>query len=183
MYERVINFWFKETKSEDWFKKNDTFDNKIRDRFGSLYEDAINKKLDEWHKSSVSCLALILILDQFSRNLFRDSALAFDQDPRALELSQLAINKNYLDCYSDDEKLFALLPLIHSENIKIHFLAKKLREKFLSGHPRYGTIEKSWDDHRLVIEKFGRYPHRCKLKGLELTEDEKLYLSQTDSSW
>ena len=100
MYERVIDFWFKETKSEDWFKKNDTFDTKIRDRFGLLYEDAINKKLDEWHKSAVSCLALILILDQFSRNLFRDSALAFDQDPRALELSQLAINKNYLDYYS-----------------------------------------------------------------------------------
>ena len=92
--EEILNFWFKECKPEQWFKKNEDFDQMIKNRFSSAIEDAINGKLDSWEETETGCLALIILLDQFTRNVFRDTPRAFAGDERALALSQLCCNKD-----------------------------------------------------------------------------------------
>ena len=87
--EEILNFWFKECKPEQWFKKNEDFDQMIENRFSSAIEDAIAGKLGSWEESESGCLALIILLDQFTRNVFRDTPHAFVGDKRALALSQL----------------------------------------------------------------------------------------------
>ena len=183
MYDDVIKFWFNENNSKVWFEKNDLFDNSIRNNFGALYESALNGNLNHWKDKPISCLALIIILDQFSRNLFRNNSKAYEQDQLSIDLSYIAIKEGYLENYSEDQKLFALLPLVHSENLETHLYANKMREEYLSDHSRHENIKKSWADHRKVIERFGRYPHRCKLKGLELTDAEEIFLQKPNSSW
>ena len=94
--EEILNFWFIECKPEQWFKKNEDFDQMIEKSFSSAIEDAIEGKLDSWEETETGCLALIILLDQFTRNVFRDTPRAFAGDERALALSQLCFNKDYL---------------------------------------------------------------------------------------
>ena len=128
-------------------------------------------------------LALIIILDQFSRNLFRNSGKAFDQDYKALALCKLSLEKKYLKNYNLDQRMFALLPLVHSEDLGDHLLVEGLCEEFLRLHPNYDYIKKTWDNHKLAIEKFGRYPHRCAVLGLKNSEEEQLFLMGPNTSW
>ena len=183
MYKEVISFWFVQNGHKQWFKKNRNFDNLIEQRFRGLYNKSTEKKLFDWEQSTLSCLALIIILDQFSRNLFRHSAKAFDQDYKALTLCKLSLEKKYLKDYNLDLRMFALLPLVHSKNLDDHLLAEGLCEEFLGLHPNYDYIKKSWDDHKLVIKKFGRYPHRCAVLGLKTSEEERLFLMRPNTSW
>ncbi len=183
MFDEILKFWFFEVNSDAWFKRDDSFDNTIRDKFGKLYGDACIGKIDNWKNEPRSCLALIIILDQFSRNLFRNDAKAFAQDIKALEITNHALSNEYIEKYSSDERLFALLPLIHSENIADHELASQLRDKFLRNHPRHDNIKKFWDDHKIPIEKFARYPHRNVARGWKSTEEEIKFLNNPNSSW
>ena len=139
--------------------------------------------MDDWKNEPDSCLALIIILDQFSRNLFRESTRAFENDEIALSTAKHAISKGFLDELNNDQKLFALLPFVHSEKIEDHILAIEHRKKFLNHHPRYNVIVSTWDDHRVAIEKFGRYPHRNKVRGLVSNDSELEFLSKPNSSW
>jgi Uncharacterized protein conserved in bacteria len=93
MFDEILKFWFFEVNSDAWFKRDDSFDNTIRDKFGKLYGDACIGKIDNWKNEPRSCLALIIILDQFSRNLFRNDAKAFAQDIKALEITNHALSK------------------------------------------------------------------------------------------
>jgi len=183
MHEEILKFWFNECDAEQWFKKDKKFDLLIRNRFWFVFNDSIEKKLDHWVNQPMSCLALILILDQFSRNLFRKSPKAFDQDCKARELCEVAISNEYIECYTLDQRLFALLPLVHSEDIEAHMLAEKMLRISLNKHPRYANIKSAWDDHRKAIELFGRYPHRCEVLGLATTKEEKQFLKGPNSSW
>ncbi|MDG2475243.1 MAG: DUF924 domain-containing protein [Paracoccaceae bacterium] len=183
MHNKVIRFWFVETSFDKWFQKDDNFDQLIRIKFWNLYNDCVDNQLNDWQRSAMSCLSLIIILDQFSRNLFRNSAKAYDQDFKALKICYAAIENNYIEQYDLNQTLFSLLPLVHSENLESHLLAEKMCKEFLINHPNYDFISKSWHDHKLAIEKFGRYPHRCGVFGLKNTKEEKLYLSGSNSSW
>ena len=176
--DEILNFWFKECKPEQWFKKNEDFDQTIENRFSSAIENAIAGKLDSWEESETGCLALIILLDQFTRNVFRDTPRAFAGDKRALALSQLCCNKDYLNNPDIHRRRFMLMPMMHSENIAVQDAALPLFKKYTSKKD-YEYSEK----HREIIANFGRFPHRNVILGRESTNEELEFLKQPGSSF
>ncbi len=179
----ILNFWFVESSPEDHFKKNDDFDKKIRDLFEKDYFQAINNELEDWQDDPKSCLALVILLDQFSRNLYRNNKLAFAQDYKTRLIVNEAIDRGYLENIDLNEKFFLLLPLIHSEDISDHIFVNNLCETYLKLHPKFEQIKKIFNYHTIAIKKFGRYPHRNKILGRNSTDQEKAFLSSPNSSW
>lgn len=177
-HEAVTNFWFEEIDSTFWFKKDSDFDTEIRSRFLESYYAATRCELFHWRVSAMGRLAEIIILDQFSRNMFRNSPQAFAFDSLAVALSQEAIGSG------DDKKLplekrsFLYMPLMHSESLEIHQLAEQVfSTPGLENNYRYEI------QHKKIIERFGRYPHRNQVLGRESTRDELEFLSQPGSSF
>jgi len=179
----ILDFWFVESSPKDHFKRSDNFDKKIKDHFESDYLKAIKNELEEWQDNHQSCLALIILLDQFSRNLHRDSPKAFAYDNKTRLIVNEAIDRGDLEKLALNQRLFLLLPLIHSEEISDHIFANKLGQTYLKDHPQYDNIKKSWDDHTKVIKKFNRYPHRNKILNRKTTGDEQRFLEGPNSSW
>jgi uncharacterized protein (DUF924 family) len=179
----ILNFWFVETSAEQKFKKDLKFDKVIKDRFLNDYELAIQNKLDDWQSTDRGCLALIILLDQFSRNLFRESGKAFEQDKKARSVLLKIIANNFLDKMNESERLFSLLPLIHSENILDHEKAYELMDRYLKNHSDLEKIKKFWVDHTAAIKRFGRYPHRNKVLNRLSSDDEIKFLNSPNSSW
>jgi len=182
-YQEILDFWFKESSSKDHWAKNDEYDQKIRNRFLQDVEKAINNEYDDWQDEAKSSLALIILLDQFSRNLFRNNPKSFSQDTKARLLVIEGVDRQYLEELNMSERLFYLLPLIHSEEMQDHIFVQQLGEVFLKEHPNYEGIKKSWDDHTRVIKQFGRYPHRNKILNRKSTPEEIEFLSGPNSSW
>jgi uncharacterized protein (DUF924 family) len=179
----ILDFWFVESSLEDLFKRSKDFDQKIRNRFMSDYEKAIDNQYEDWQDDPESCVALIILLDQFSRNLFRDDKQAFAQDYKARLITNKTVDRGYLEDINLDQKHFMLLPLLHSEDISDHVYAQNLCDAHLKNHPQFIDIKKAWDDHTYVIKKFGRYPHRNKILGRTSTPEEELFLQKPNSSW
>ena len=179
----ILDFWFVKSSSEDHFKRSDVFDKKIRDLFENDYHKAINNKLEDWQDKPESCLALIILLDQFSRNLYRDSPLAFDYDHKARLIVNEAIDRGDLEHITINQKFFLILPLIHSEDISDHIFAHNLCDTYLKSHPQFDNIKKQFDYHTVAIIKFGRYPHRNKILKRSSTKEEKIFLDKPNSSW
>ena len=179
----ILDFWFKETPSEMRFKKDDEFDQKIRKNFLNDYELACQNEYDDWQDEAKSSLALIILLDQFSRNLFRNDPKSYSQDTKARLLVTEGVDRQYLDELDTSEKLFYLLPLIHSEDLQDHNYLHQLGAVFLKDNPNYDYIKKSWDEHTIVIKKFGRYPHRNKILNRKSTSEEIDFLEGPNSSW
>ena len=179
----ILDFWFVESSTEDHFKKNKDFDKKIRDLFNNDYDRAIHNELDDWQDDPKSCLALIILLDQFSRNLHRDSHLAFAHDEKARLIANEAIDRGNLESIPINQKLYLILPLIHSENINDHVFAHSLCETYLKIHPQYDDIKKTFKYHTIAIKKFGRYPHRNKILNRKTTAEEKKFLEEPNSAW
>ena len=161
----ILDFWFIETPSEKRFKKDEKFDQLIREKFLNDYEKASLNEYDDWQDTAMGSLALVILFDQFSRNMFRDHKRAFEQD----SINNYAIKSNYLD-EMDQSRFFMLLPLIHSEEMFDHEMA-------------YHYIKKFWKDHTNAIKKFNRYPHRNKILGRESTKEEVEFLKGPNSSW
>ena len=180
---KILDFWFIETPAEKRFKKDEKFDQIIKEKFLSDYELATKNKLDRWQDTSKGCLALIILLDQFSRNLFRDNKKVFEQDVKARLIVNKTINNNFLDQMNVDERFFMLLPLIHSEEISDHENAYKLMDQHLINHPDLDKIKKFWIDHTNTIKRFNRYPHRNKVLGRKSTDEEIGFLKNPNSSW
>ena len=176
--EAILNFWFVKSTYKDYFKRSKNFDKKIRNRFKNDYDKATNNELENWQDDPKSCLALVILLDQFSRNLYRESPLAFKNDYKVRLIVNEAINKGDLVKLNLHEKFFLLLPLIHSENISDHIFAYKLYEIYLKNHPNYNGIKNSWNDHTEVIKKFHRYPHRNKILNRPSTSKEITFLKK-----
>ena len=179
----ILDFWFVETPDEKKFKKDLKFDQIIKNRFLKDYELATQNKLDDWLNTAKGSLALIILLDQFSRNLFRGSGKAFEQDEKSKSILLKIIANNFLDEMNESERLFALLPLIHSENILDHEKAYELMEKYLKKHSEIENTTKFWLDHTAAIKKFGRYPHRNKILNRISSDDEVQFLNSPNTSW
>ena len=128
--EIILDFWFNQTPPEKRFKRDETFDNEIKEKFLKDYNQAKSNEYDDWLGSPRECLALIILLDQFSRNLFRDKKEAFELDHKARLAVNEAVYSGYLDELNNSERLFFLLPLIHSEEIIDHERAYKLMDKY-----------------------------------------------------
>ena len=116
----VLKFWFDECQPKDWFKKNEDFDNTIRARFKNLIEQALNNLLDLWATNPEGSLALILLLDQFTRNIYREDKKSFAGDKKALHISSKCVQENYLSLSPQEWCHFMLIPMMHSENLNIH---------------------------------------------------------------
>ncbi len=179
----IIDFWFIKTPSDKRFKKDESFDLEIKNNFMADHNLAKSGDYEDWLNTPKECLALIILLDQFSRNLFRDKKEAFDQDHKARLAVNQGIYLGHLQELNEIERLFFLLPLIHSEELIDHERAYALLDKYLKKHPDIENIKKFWADHTRAIEKFRRYPHRNKILGRQSTNEEIEFLNGPNSSW
>ena len=178
MVEEVLSFWFEEIDPESWWKKDPEFDRQIKQRFLRVHNQAINGELFEWRLTAHGALAEIIVLDQFSRNIYRDTARAFACDGMALVLSQEAISAEFDRELSAVENSFLFMPFMHSESALIHELAVTLYERI--------GIQNNLDfelKHKAIIDRFGRYPHRNEILGRESTPEEIAFLQQPGSSF
>ncbi len=176
MYQEILKFWFEEVDQSLWWSKDDNFDQIIIEKFSELHSRAVRCELYEWRRVAEGRLAEIIVLDQFSRNMFRDSALSFAYDPLALALSQEAISVGADKKLSPIQRTFLYLPFMHSESLEIHKIAVGLYQN--------NGIQRNLDfeiKHKAIIEKFGRYPHRNKILGRVSTEEEIEFLKQPGS--
>ncbi len=177
-YQAVIDFWFNEIDSKQWFIKDQNFDQTIIERYSALHTQAAACELYEWRKEPLGCLAEVIVLDQLSRNIFRDQSGAFATDPLALALAQAAISRG-ADKNIDATKLaFLYMPFMHSESKIIHQRAVELFSA--------PGLENNYDyelKHKVIIDRFGRYPHRNAILGRESTQEELDFLQQSGSSF
>ena len=179
----ILDFWFDDLIVEKRFKKDEKFDQLIRDKFEEDYKKAISNEYDDWQDEPLTCLALIILLDQFSRNLYRNDKKSFEYDFKARLIVNDAVYSGYLEAMNVNQRFFMLLPLIHSEEISDHEMAYYLLNKYLREHEGYNKIKKFWQDHTRVIRLFHRYPHRNEILGRESTEEEIEFLKGPNSSW
>ena len=174
----VLDFWFAEPNRPFWFAKNDDFDQQIRSRFFPLWQQAAAGELADWRDTLRGRLAEIIVFDQFSRNLFRDSPAAFAQDLAAVCLAQEALRLPGFAAMQEEERHFILMPLMHSESRAIHTQAAALFERYTSESASDFELR-----HKAVIDRFGRYPHRNAVLGRESTAEEQDFLSRPGSSF
>lgn len=178
MHQDILSFWFEEIDPKMWWVKDLEFDSLISQRFMSLLQQAIKAELYDWRISAKGRLAEIIVLDQFSRNIHRDTAQAFSQDPIALVLAQEAVSLDLHLALSESERGFLFLPYMHSESVKIHAIGESLYEKYAT--PENHRFELR---HKEIIDRFGRYPHRNKILGRASTQEEIELLKQPGSSF
>ncbi len=176
--ETVIKFWFEETDPKFWWKKDADFDQLITERFEIAHHMATQDALASWRETPLGRLAEIIVLDQFSRNLYRDSPLAFAYDEQALVLAQEAIHAEADQVLDSQQKAFLYLPFMHSESRAAHETALTLFKT--PGLESYYNFELK---HKVIIDRFGRYPHRNEILGRESTEEEIEFLKQPGSSF
>ncbi len=177
-YQDILDFWFHADSQPFWFSQSHEFDQSIAQQFMSTHRQATQAELWAWRKTAEGRLAEIIVLDQFSRNLFRDSPQAFAQDSLALALAQEAISLNLDQQLSPEQRAFLYMPFMHSESRMIHEFALKLFQRL--GNPTNLEFEKK---HKVIIDRFGRYPHRNQILGRESTDEELIFLTQPDSSF
>ena len=174
----ILDFWFDPDHRSLWFAKSDEFDAKIHDQFQIIHHQAIQAELWSWRHTPEGRLAEIIVLDQFSRNLYRDQAQAFAYDSMALMLAQEAISLQLDAQLSPDHRSFLYMPFMHSESKLIHEFALKLFQRL--GNEINLSFEKK---HKLIIDRFGRYPHRNAILGRSSTAEELEFLTQPNSSF
>lgn len=174
--ENVLHFWFEELEPRQHWVKDATLDENIAARFGALHDQAKNGELEAWRSTSEGRLAEILLLDQFSRNIYRDEPESFACDALARRLSMEAIQSGADKLLSVDQRAFLYMPLMHSEEKEDHQLALKVFDQ--------PGLENSLDferRHWRIIERFGRYPHRNELLGRDSTPEEHNFLTEPGS--
>tara|TARA_R110001599_G_scaffold26935_24_gene95138 strand:- start:3654 stop:4190 length:537 start_codon:yes stop_codon:yes gene_type:complete len=178
MYQDVLDFWFNEIEPKKWFQKDLDFDKSIQVRFGALHQQAIQGELFSWRDTAQGALAEIIVLDQFSRNLYRDQAESFAADPMALALAQTAIDKGFDKALSSSERSFLYMPFMHSESALIHEIAVVLFTTLETSN----TLEFELK-HKKIVDRFGRYPHRNTILGRTSSAEELVFLQEPNSSF
>lgn len=181
----VLDFWFGVPRGgapREWFMKDAAFDEEIRRRFGALHEAAARRELEGWRAARDSMLALVVVLDQFSRNLYRGEARAFAQDEHARECARQALARGDDRQLAAVERQFLYLPLEHSEDLDDQDEAiERMRSLDFFDEMR-GALD--WAHrHRDIIARFGRFPHRNAALGRESTPDEVEFLKEPGSGF
>lgn len=167
----ILEFWAG-LGDEAWWSKNEELDKEIINRFGKLHANAVDGKLDNWADTPDGALALIIVLDQFSRNMFRGSPKAFSNDPKALQITKTAIELGLDKGSREDLRVFFYLPYEHSESIIDQKVSLRLQHSIKS-HP--GALNAAIEHHE-IIKRFGRFPHRNTVLGRHTTPAEQAYL-------
>lgn len=186
-FHAVVDFWFGAPGSitygksrPEWFKKSDTFDAQIRERFLPTYEAARAGALAHWRESPLSLLALILVCDQFPRNLFRDSPRAFEADAMALSCARDMVARQWDRRLIAVQRQFVYLPFEHAEDLGMQRESMRLFGELARDAGRDDLLE--WArKHAVIIERFGRFPHRNAVLGRASTPEETEFLKGPDS--
>lgn len=186
--QEVLGFWFGEpptaTPRAEWFRKDPAFDATIRARFGALVERALAGELADWDATPGGALARIVLLDQFTRNIFRDTARAFAGDPLALVAAQAMVARGDDRRLSALQRWFAYLPFEHAEDLAVQRESLRLFGTLAEEAPVVGGDALLWArKHCDVIERFGRYPHRNAMLGRASTAEELAFLREPGSSF
>lgn len=174
----VLDFWFGELTPAQWFRKDPALDAEIGRRFGDLLAAAMHGELWSWRRSPAGRLAEILVLDQFPRNVHRDTPLAFAGDPVALVLAQEAVAQGADRALPVPRRAFLYMPYMHSESLVIHDEALRLFDQ--PGLEENLRFERR---HREILERFGRYPHRNAILGRASSAEELAFLEQPGSAF
>ena len=177
-YEHILKFWFEEIDQSQWWFKDDAFDRMIIDRFSAIHAKAARCELYEWRNNAEGRLAEVIILDQFSRNMFRGQAQSFQYDGLALMLAQEAISAGADKQLNAIQRSVLYLPFMHSESAQIHSVALNLYQENGNQSNRDFEIK-----HKNIIDQFGRYPHRNKILGRTSTEPEIEFLKLPGSGF
>jgi uncharacterized protein (DUF924 family) len=172
----VLQFWF-DVDPKNWFVKDPAFDADVRSRFLALQEAAAAGRLAHWADAPRSCLALVIALDQFPRNMFRGEVRAFATDPQARVAARVILQRGWDKPMSPSERLFAYLPFEHSEALEDQNLACELLQDFDDELRRYA------ERHREIIRRFGRFPHRNGILGRQSTPAETEFLKTPGSGF
>jgi uncharacterized protein (DUF924 family) len=189
--EEILQFWFAgaasdpartAARNEFWFTPSSTTDALIRERFAPAVDSAARGELAAWEDAPHSALALVLLLDQYPRNIWRGSARAFAHDPQALKTAQRAVASGYLRQLTPVEQAFLILPYQHAESIENQRDSVRLSDEITQAAPPawrslmeyYAKYAKQ---HLELVERFGRFPHRNRVLGRESTAEEIAYLS------
>lgn len=170
--DEVLAFW-REAGPETWFEKDAAFDAAIRERFLSTYETAARGELDHWAQTAEGAYALLVVLDQFPRNLFRGSPRAFATDPHSVAIAERAIAAGLDRQIEVPERRFFYMPFMHAEDLDLQERCIALCEA--AGDPdgvKYAVI------HRDIIRDFGRFPHRNEVLGRSTTAAERAFLDE-----
>lgn len=173
-YTEILDFWFQnDTK---WFNGWKDFDEEISQKFSKDFEKATAWEYDFWQENPKNLLALIILLDQFSRNIFRGDKKAFEYDFKSLYFAKLWLKKWFLDKLEDKEKIFFIMPLMHSESLEDQELCVQLFTELSKQNSMFDVNVKFAIDHRDIVKKFGRFPHRNAVLWRESTPEENEFL-------
>lgn len=185
----LIDFWFGPPRSPSrfqqrdvWFKVDPAFDAQCRNQFGALRERAAAGDCADWALEAEPCLALILLLDQFPRNLFRGTAKAFATDPQAREAAREALRRGFDRSLPASWRQFIYLPFEHSEDLTDQELSVKLAAG-LARDPAFAQALDYAQRHQVIIARFGRFPHRNAPLGRKSTPEEEAFLKEPGSSF
>jgi len=176
--EQVLAFWFDEIDPKSWWAADPDFDNLIRDRFLIVLNGAVQGELFCWRDEPKGRLAEIIVLDQFSRNIHRNTPGAFAQDSMALVLAQEAVARGVHGSLSTTERGFLFLPYMHSESREIHVHAERLYREHAAPNNHEFELK-----HKAIIDRFGRYPHRNQILGRVSSAEEVAFLKQPGSGF
>jgi len=178
MHEQVLAFWFEEIEPRQWWVADPAFDAQVRERFLPTLEAASRGELYAWRTTPAGRVAEVIVLDQFSRNLYRSTPQAFAQDPMALALAQEAVALGVLDELSPMQRTFLLMPYMHSESALIHVQAERLFKAWAPpDNYRYEL------QHKAIVDRFGRYPHRNAILERASSAEEIAFLKLPGSSF
>ena len=191
--EAVLTFWFGNAAGEQpspehqkrWWTKSDAFDQEIRAQFGDLHAALMAGEHAQWRDTARGCLARIIVLDQFSRNMFRDDARAFASDPLALATTDHLLAQSLITSLGDHEQLFALMPLMHAESRERQADSVREFEALAARTPGdafAGNVDFAYR-HKRIVDRFGRYPHRNAALGRASTPEEIEFLKEPGSSF
>lgn len=174
----VIDFWFHEVTPKQWWARSDEFDRLIATRFGALHTAASRCELHDWRSTATGRLAEVIVLDQFSRNIFRDRSDAFASDSLALALAQTAVAVGADRQLDVEQRAFLYMPYMHSESAVIHEIAQTLFVSLAVEDKLNFELR-----HKAIIDRFGRYPHRNAILGRFSTPEEVAFLQTPGSSF
>ena len=175
----ILIFWFEEISPESWFKKDALFDSMLMQQFGRTLEQALAGQLDKWAQKKDGRLALILLLDQMTRNIFRNTPKAFSGDEIACALSLRSVADGFLETEKNlHKRQFFLMPMMHSEDIAIQEKSLPL----FSTHTSARTYDYAVR-HRDIVARFGHFPHRNAILGRPSSAEEIAFLTEPNSSF
>jgi uncharacterized protein (DUF924 family) len=184
----VLDFWFSPDAEPSWFARDDVFDARIRERFGATLEAAARRELDSWAGTPEGWLALLIVLDQFSRNIHRGDARGWAADARAQAMALAGIERGDDQRLAPSQRQFAYMPLEHAENLRLQQHCVALFEQLVASSPpgereRYEGFLDYARRHHDVIDRFGRFPHRNAALGRTSTRAEQDYLASPGSGF